>query len=744
MKINFIYDSNVSREQMIGYEIAALVWGQLVTDEIKVNIFAKSTDSLESNVIGGAIPEFHEQHYALFQQYYEADITSEEDQLAYDALQQGNTIDFLLNGELISGNTKLKLTTALAKALGMTEAISLERYVLDESEDLLDGTIAMNQDFTWDFNYLRDSEAPENTLDFLSVALHETGHILGFTSSLDFSLQQETLYSGRTELSNFSPLDLFRFSAESLAQNNADGVVNDLSIGGVALFSTDGGETVSAKMSTGKEGDGFQASHWERRDDPLGIMDPTLWYQERAVITDLDVLAFDIMGYNLSSEAEEVENLFSQEGLEGLLAQAKVQLAHKLEMTVQELEDQANVPLSSLELIQEMETAYLEAAAAEGSTTETTSTVARTTSTVNSSSNSELDSLSDNELNDFSKDLNKTMRGVYRWWAAHNNSSNFAWQKLYQWWIAHNNSSNFTWQELSEEELAEFHQEVTSNQSSSSPEVFFASQDGGNLENLQLPGRRINSGTDNRQFGRRINSGTDNRQLSGWWINSGTDNGQLSGWRINSGTNGVYQEVNDDHDDDIIGGDISNDNIVGGKGDDLIDGAAGDDTIFGAEGYDTIFGFDGNDSIMGGMGDDLIWGESDADALFGEAGADVLMGGEHDDYLDGGAGNDAINGTDDIVAGYLELDVLVGAAGSDIFILGDDTQVYYATGGEQDYALIKDFDSSLDFIQLHGVAGDYQQQQQGNDIHLSRNGDLLAILENNSTLNLNGSAILLV
>ena len=48
-------------------------------------------------------------------------------------------------------------------------------------------------------------------------------------------------------------------------------MVNDLSIGGVAWFSTDGGETLAAQMSTGKDGDGFQASHWERRYDPLGL-----------------------------------------------------------------------------------------------------------------------------------------------------------------------------------------------------------------------------------------------------------------------------------------------------------------------------------------------------------------------------------------------------------------------------------------------------------------------------------------
>ncbi len=38
------------------------------------------------------------------------------------------------------------------------------------------------------------------------------------------------------------------------------------------------------------------------------------------------------------------------------------------------------------------------------------------------------------------------------------------------------------------------------------------------------------------------------------------------------------------------------------------------------------------------------------------------------------------------------------------------------------------------------MAGDYQQQQQGNDLLLTRNGDLVAILENTNTLNLNDSA----
>ena len=122
------------------------------------------------------------------------------------------------------------------------------------------------------------------------------------------------------------------------------------------------------------------------------------------------------------------------------------------------------------------------------------------------------------------------------------------------------------------------------------------------------------------------------------------------------------------------------------------------------------------------------------------AGNDIITGNGGNDTISGGAGDDIINGTDEIVAGYYEKDVLIGGAGADKFILGNANQAYYATAGNQDYAVIEDFDSNLDTLQLYGSAVDYQQQQQGNDVFLSRNGDLIVILENTSTLNLNGSS----
>ncbi len=744
MKINFLYDVNVSLEQMIGYEMASILWGQLFTDEIDVNILATSSDQLDPNVIGGAIPEFHEQHYALFLQYFEADITSAEDQAAYDALQQGNTVDFLLNDDLVSGNTKLKLTTALAKALGMDEAISLDRYVLDESTNYLDGTIMMNQDFAWDFNYIRDAQAAENTLDFLSVALHETGHILGFTSSLDYSLQQETLYSGRRELSNFNPLDLFRFSAESLSQNNPDGTVNDLSIGGVAWFSPDGGETLTAKMSTGKEGDGYQASHWERRYDPLGIMDPTLWYQERASITDLDVLAFDVMGYDLSQNAGDVEQLFTTQGLEQILAQAKVQLAHKLGISVESLEEDADVPVSSLELIEQME-AEMEAAmiaAASDTTSDTTDTTSDTSDTTDTTSDTTdttsdttdttsdttdttsdttdttsdtTDTTSDttdttSDTTDTTSDTTDTtsgwgqmMQGIYEWWSQNNEGGNSSWQELYEWWSQNNEGGNSSWQEL-----YEWWAQNNEGGNSSWQELYewwAQNNEGGNSSWLEFYEQWVIDNQDASSSSQEAHRwwAIDNQRNGSWWQEVFfASTGETSLGNIilpgenNDTVDANYKEISGGLEDDIIGGDTTNDNITAGEGDDLIDGAQGDDTITGGSGYDTIFGFDGNDSIMGGAGDDVISGESDNDVLLGEGGADVLMGGDNDDYLDGGADRDFLNGNTghDALLGRAGDDALEGEAGKDLLIGGDGKDIGNGGSGN-DFIFGDEYSASL-------------------------------------------------
>nr|MDJ0619957.1 NF038122 family metalloprotease [Calothrix sp. MO_192.B10] len=461
---NYQYSLDMSIEEMLSFELAGLIWGQYITDDIQININVDLSNSLGENVIGGALPVMHEQNYGIYQEYLQRDITSSDDEQVYYYLQDGNTVDFLYNGQVIDGNSQILLTSAQMKALGMDEALDLDldeildllnlqqlidklvqklgdeghsayntannlktsidttldpklwqkilnhdgyaqldqylqgnlvldasvityfdattaqtvaqdldtslqaardlaaqlvleldsyetRYInqqLQQNQEQLipvfvqdkgtwtrdlvdpnatDGTIVLNSNFTWDSDYSRTGEAGAQTVDILSVALHETGHIMGFVSGLDYTLEQNTLYSGQEQLSNFTPFDLFRFSEDS--------GIADLSGN---LFSIDGGATIIATLSQGTDSD-YQASHWKRRYNALGVMDPTLWYGERAEVSELDVQAMDGLGYDVNPDAGWAEDGSWTVDLPSLLEDAKLQLADKLGVTVTWIEE---------------------------------------------------------------------------------------------------------------------------------------------------------------------------------------------------------------------------------------------------------------------------------------------------------------------------------------------------------------------------------------------------------------------
>ncbi len=82
---------------------------------------------------------------------------------------------------------------------------------------------------------------------------------------------------------------------------------------------------------------------------------------------------------------------------------------------------------------------------------------------------------------------------------------------------------------------------------------------------------------------------------------------------------------------------------------------------------------------------------------------------------------------------------LNATSAADTFILGDATEAYYDNMGIQDYALILNFDSSEDVIQLHGSAGDYllgaapSEVPQGTGIFLDNN-ELVGVVSGVSDL----------
>ena len=157
--------------------------------------------------------------------------------------------------------------------------------------------------------------------------------------------------------------------------------------------------------------------------------------------------------------------------------------------------------------------------------------------------------------------------------------------------------------------------------------------------------------------------------------------------------------------------DVEQFEINGDGGDDhvTIEDTTGTDletVVFnGGEGNDTLDASESNVPIVadGGAGDDLlIGGEAD----------DILIGGEGDNIVIGGGGNDILIGNlpNDSALGVIN--ALEGGDGSDSFILGNESTVYYndgddATDGSGDYALLMDFDTSEDMIQLQGGSSQY-------------------------------------
>jgi len=251
----------------------------------------------------------------------------------------------------------------------------------------------------------------------------------------------------------------------------------------------------------------------------------------------------------------------------------------------------------------------------------------------------------------------------------------------------------------------------------------------------------------------------------------------------------------------VLSGGDGNDKLTGSNGDDILTGGAGSDTIDGGAGDDiiTIDKDDNLSNIKGGTGFDVLVIEGGGDVSFtldtlgvevvngnqgnnnlkaigtqnviisGDAGNDTITGSQGSDRLEGNTGNDEINGgsgddiidggeNDDILTGVNpqsttpgkgEIDAFTGGIGRDKFILGDKNWIGYDDGnttsiGDNDYALITDFNPADDIIQLNGSSNNYFIIFSGYNANLyfdkpeNETDELVAIIQNNTELSLSG------
>ncbi|MFN0068132.1 MAG: NF038122 family metalloprotease [Limisphaerales bacterium] len=167
------------------------------------------------------------------------------------------------------------------------------------------------------FDYDNSDGVGAGLTDFQTVALHEIGHALGFTSGVDFV--DGLLASASSGAVPVMTLDFFRFgsTANPASLGDFSSFARNLTTGGTThtdLINAARGSGPEYFMSTGRQtGDGRQASHWKDNDlsgSLIGVMDPTLGAGQVSPITAADLNAFDVIGWNVVPEPGEYAAAF--------------------------------------------------------------------------------------------------------------------------------------------------------------------------------------------------------------------------------------------------------------------------------------------------------------------------------------------------------------------------------------------------------------------------------------------------
>jgi hypothetical protein len=327
---NFTYDPGTTVQQMLGMEIAGRVWGRYLTDNTTLNIHVgvASSSDLGRNVIGGALPGMRaNQSYLDYRTALNNGPKSANDNTALSTLPNKTTyttsfVHYQLDQAVRQTESRatLNMTRAVAKAAGMSlpnGSTALDGYILFNN---LENTTANGQAVRWSYDYTRSSTQATNTLDFLSTAIHEIGHVLGFVSGVDqpgllgmmTDLDSSSTGSSskdykdgmRDRLQYTNPLDLFRYSKRGRRDMSYGRTWDDSSNNGFAaqFFSLDGTTKIvkfSSGMDSSNYGDGYQASHWQN--GTAAIMNPTLSLNSRRNIAALDLQAMDVIGWDIAS-----------------------------------------------------------------------------------------------------------------------------------------------------------------------------------------------------------------------------------------------------------------------------------------------------------------------------------------------------------------------------------------------------------------------------------------------------------
>ncbi|TCD47556.1 NF038122 family metalloprotease [Chlorobium sp. N1] len=294
LTFDFDFLGTSSTEANSAFTAAGDIWSSWLTDDVTVSMQV-GTATLDPNILGQSGSASITTSYSGTYDLLNLDQSSTYDATAVSSLSTTNWFNMYVNpGDATAyvdskvnplssdanlNNTSIYLTTANAMALGY----DLSAYTG------YDAAITFSDSFSWDYDPSDGIDA--GSYDFVGVAVHEIGHALGFVSGVDFL--DGTTYTENDILA--TSLDLYRYSDESLAEGVIDMTTSETE----KYFSIDGGETELALLSTGvTDGDGDQASHWID-DEGIGIMDPTAAAGEELYLTSTDLIAMDVIGWDV-------------------------------------------------------------------------------------------------------------------------------------------------------------------------------------------------------------------------------------------------------------------------------------------------------------------------------------------------------------------------------------------------------------------------------------------------------------